>query len=122
MPATAPLIPLFGPPDISSNRATTLPHLLYAEVDYDGLGDDMQADSASYSADLALPTPSGSTAQIPDAPAETLDGPVPAVHSAASRPAQWVALPPTTRGDMIMKASLTVQKVHALDEEARQLQ
>ena len=37
-------------------------------------------------------------------------------------PSRLLLVPPTIRGDMVMKATLTVQKVHATDEEAKQLQ
>ena len=92
------------------------------EVDYDGPGADAPAEPASHSADLALPAPSGSAEQTTATPAETLAGPVPAVYSAAITPAQWAALPPALRGDKVMKAPLTVKKVHALGEKARMLQ
>ena len=92
------------------------------EVDYDGSGDDVPAEPAGHSDDLAFPTAAGPAEQTTNATAETLIGPVPAVYSAALTPAQWAELPPTARGDMIMKAPLTVQKVHSMDAEARLLQ
>ena len=101
---------------------TTLPHPMDAEVDYDGSGDDALAEPASHSVDLALPTPSASSEQTTEAPAEMLAGLVPAAYPAGTGPVPWVALPPTIRGDMITKAPLTVQNVHVMDEEARMLE
>ena len=79
VPTAAPLLPPFDPPDISSSMATTLPHPMNAEVNYDGSSDDAPAEPAGHCDDLALPTPAGSAGETPDAPAEPLDGLVPAV-------------------------------------------
>ena len=122
VPAAAPVLPLVDPPDIYSNLAIPLPHPMDTEVDYDGSGDNVPAEPAGHSDDQTFLTAAGPAEQTINATVETLVGRVHAVYSAVLTPAQWAALPPTTRGDMIMKAPLTVQTIHAMDAEARLLQ
>ena len=104
VPAAALVLPPVDPPDVPFNMTTPLAHPMHAAVAYEGSGDDVPAEPAGHSDDLAFPTAAGPAEQTTNATAATIVGPVPAVSSAALTPAQWAALPPTTTADMIMKA------------------
>ncbi|CAN0498478.1 unnamed protein product, partial [Laminaria digitata] len=105
----------------ASPTTATFPDPIAEELDYSGTeADDILAGGGDGGGEEETSgtrlDSTGGASPMTDAP------PIPAVYAAAITPAQWADMPSTLRDDMVRKAPLTVQKVHALDAEALTLQ